>query len=64
MMMVTIYILELEEGKYYIGKTSNIDLRIEQHNELYGSEWTKKYKPINVLEIIKDCDDYDEDKYT
>jgi hypothetical protein len=26
--------------------------------------WTKKYNPINVLEIIPDCDDYDEDKYT
>ena len=62
--MVTIYILQLEKGKYYIGKTNNIDFRLENHFNSNGSEWTKKYKPIKVLEIIKNCDDYDEDKYT
>ena len=29
--MVYIYTLQLEEGKYYIGKTSNPDFRIEEH---------------------------------
>ena len=62
--MVYIYTLQLEQGKYYIGKTSNPDFRIEQHFQSGGAIWTKKYNPINVLEIIPDCDDYDEDKYT
>jgi len=62
--MVYIYTLQLEEGKYYIGKTSNPDFRIEQHFQSDGAIWTKKYKPLNVVEIIPDCDDYDEDKYT
>ena len=62
--MVYIYTLQLEEGKYYIGKTSNPDFRIEQHFQSGGAIWTKKYKPLNVVEIIPDCDDYDEDKYT
>ena len=62
--MVYIYILQLEQGKYYIGKTSNPDFRIEQHFQCGGAIWTKKYKPLNALEIIPDCDDYDEDKYT
>ena len=62
--MVYIYTLQLEQGKYYIGKTSNPDFRIEQHFQSGGSTWTKKYKPLNVLEVIPDCDDYDEDKYT
>ena len=62
--MVYIYILQLEQGKYYIGKTSNPVLRIDQHFQSGGAIWTKKYKPLNVLEIIPDCDDYDEDKYT
>ena len=62
--MVYIYTLQLEEGKYYIGKTSNPDFRIEHHFQNSGAIWTKKYKPLNVLEIIPDCDDYDEDKYT
>jgi predicted GIY-YIG superfamily endonuclease len=62
--MVFIYTLQLEEGKYYIGKTNNPQFRLDNHFNSNGSEWTKKYKPINVLEIIPNCDDYDEDKYT
>lgn len=62
--MVFIYILQLEEGKYYVGKTSNPEFRIEKHFNLNGSAWTKKYKPLSLLEIIPDCDEYDEDKYT
>jgi hypothetical protein len=62
--MIFIYTLQLDQGKYYVGKTSNPDFRIEQHFQSSGSAWTTKYKPLRVLEIIPDCDDYDEDKYT
>ena len=62
--MVFIYILELENNKYYIGKTTNPDFRLEQHFNSSGSQWTKKYKPIKILELKPNCDDYDEDKYT
>ena len=37
---------------------------MESHFQSNGSAWTKLYKPIQVLKIIPDCDDYDEDKYT
>ncbi len=59
-----IYILKLENNKYYIGKTSNPTFRLDQHFNLNGSLWTKKYKPIELIEIISNCDNYDEDKYT
>ena len=62
--MVFVYILELENKKYYIGKTINPDFRIEQHFNSFGSQWTKKYKPKKVLQIIRNCDNFDEDKYT
>ena len=62
--MVFIYVLQLEQEKYYIGKTENPNFRIEQHFSSGGAAWTKKYNPISVIEIIPDCDDYDEDKYT
>lgn len=62
--MVLIYILQLEEGKYYIGKTNNPHFRLEAHFDANGSAWTRTYKPLNVLEIITDCDDFDEDKIT
>ncbi len=61
--MVFIYVLLLETNKYYIGKTSNPDFRIEQHLDCNNSSWTKKYKPLHLLDI-KQGDDGDEDKYT
>ncbi len=54
----------MENNKYYIGKTNKPDIRIEQHCNDYGSAWTRKYKPIKVIEIIPNCDNFDEDKYT
>jgi hypothetical protein len=62
--MVFIYTLQLEQGKYYVGKTNNPEIRLESHFISNGSEWTKKYKPVKVLEVIPNCNDYDEDKYT
>jgi hypothetical protein len=62
--MVYIYVLQLENNKYYIGKTENPKIRLENHFKSNGSEWTKLYKPIKIIEIIPDCDNYDEDKYT
>jgi hypothetical protein len=62
--MVNIYILKLESNKYYIGKTNNPKFRIENHFNSNGSQWTKLYKPLELIELITNCDDYDEDKYT
>lgn len=62
--MVFIYVLLLSGGRYYVGKTENPNFRLDQHFDHKGSAWTKKYKPIKVVELIKDCDSYDEDKYT
>ena len=62
--MVLIYVIQLEKGKYYIGKTNNIQFRLESHFNSNGSEWTKIYKPLRVIEVKPNCDDYDEDKIT
>lgn len=62
--MVYIYVLQLAKGKYYVGKTNNPEFRLENHFGANGSEWTKLYKPIKLLELVPNCDDYDEDKYT
>ena len=62
--MVFIYALQLQQGKYYIGKTNNPQFRLQSHFESNGSEWTKLYKPLKILEIKSNCDDYDEDKIT
>ena len=53
--MVFIYILELENKKYYIGKTKNPDFRLEQHFNSTGSQWTKKYKPKRLQLLLNIC---------
>ena len=63
--MVLIYILKCNNNKYYIGKTfKNINKRFKKHLKGFGASWTKKHKPIKILNIYENCDDYDEDKYT
>jgi GIY-YIG catalytic domain len=62
--MVYIYVLQLEHGKYYVGKTTQPNVRLDAHSQGAGSTWTKMHKPIKLLRLIPDCDDYDEDKYT
>ncbi|CAJ1941571.1 unnamed protein product [Cylindrotheca closterium] len=51
----TIYVLECENGKYYIGSTVNMKRRMQQHfdNSRGGSVWTRKYKPIRVVKVYK-----------
>lgn len=62
--MVNIYILKLQSNKYYVGKTTNTNFRLEQHFNNQGSTWTRKYKPQKIVKIIPNCSHYDEDKYT
>ena len=62
--MVFIYILNLAQNKFYVGKTDKPKFRLDSHFKNGGCEWTKKYKPIQILGLFPDCDDFDEDKYT
>mgnify|MGYP002623480377 CR=1 FL=1 len=61
--MTTIYILELEGGYYYVGRTSNLERRLRDHSSGYGSAWTRKYKPVRVLRTIPG-DKFDEEPWT
>ena len=46
-----IYVLKLVEDRYYVGRTSNILRRIKEHFTEDGAVYTKKYKPLKVIEI-------------
>lgn len=59
-----LYILQLEGGKYYVGKTSDVKRRFEQHMRGSGSEWTKKYKPVKLLETRRITSEHDENNVT
>jgi hypothetical protein len=58
--MYYIYILELQENKYYIGKTTNPFFHIDEN----FSEWVEKYKPCTVELLIANCNDWEVDVYT
>ena len=49
-----VYVLELKDECYYIGKTRDVQRRTVEHFSLTnnGSEWTREHKPIRVLEVI------------
>lgn len=59
-----LYILQLESGKYYVGKTSDVKKRFEQHASGRGAEWTKKYKPVKLLETRRITSEHDENNVT
>ena len=63
MTKMIIYVLKLEENKYYIGKTYNLINRIINQYDSNSSEWTKKYKVIEVFETIRTDNFHDEDRY-
>ncbi len=50
-----LYVLKLEQNKYYVGITSqkNPHDRVQQHmNGFYTAQWVKKYKPIELFEML------------
>ena len=64
-LIFTIYALKLISDKYYIGKTTKpVQERFLEHIHQTGSEWTKLYEPVEIVEHFETSDVYDEDKYT
>jgi hypothetical protein len=62
--MATIYILELEGGKYYVGKSDFAEGRIQAHWNGKGSSWTRLHRPIKVYGTYPTTDAFDEDTHT
>ena len=62
--MVNIYVLRLIEGKYYVGTAGNVVCRINSHFRGEGVDWTRKYRPIDIEEVIPNQSYIDEDTIT
>lgn len=47
---IYIYVLQLENGNYYVGQTNDLDRRFRNHfSKSSGAEWTRTHKPIQIL---------------
>ncbi len=46
--MYTVYVLQNESGKLYIGQTCDLDERLEEHN-VTGKGYSSKYRPWKVI---------------
>jgi predicted GIY-YIG superfamily endonuclease len=43
-----VYTLELEGDHFYVGTTTNANIRLAQHWTGKGSRWTKLHKPVRI----------------
>lgn len=59
-----IYVLRLEGGRYYVGKSDNVMNRYQQHLSGCGSAWTRKWKPVSLEKTIDNVSSFEEDKVT
>ena len=62
--MLYIYILKLQNDKYFIGTTLNPDIKLTDNFLSDNSNWTKLHKPLEIVDIIPCCDLLDDTNYT
>ena len=46
-----VYVLKCEDDCYYIGVSSNLNARLAQHFHGNGCAWTRRHKPIKLIEV-------------
>ena len=63
-MPTNVYVLRLQHGKYYVGKTNDPASRIRSHFQGYGSAWTQIHRPIGVVEIHENVSNLTENELT
>lgn len=62
-MTTNIYIIRLEQNKYFIGEAINLEKRLKEHSEGKVAQYTNIYRPINIKKIIPDSNPKHLDKY-
>jgi len=48
-----LYVLELANGKFYVGQAKDPDRRLRKHFNGSGSEWTRLHPPVK--ELMRKC---------
>lgn len=63
-MTTNIYVLRLEGGRYYVGKSEDVMSRYSQHLKGSGSAWTRKHKPVGIEKTFENVSPFQEDSIT
>mgnify|MGYP001291495337 FL=1 len=58
-----IYILELQNNKFYLNLTNKSKFTLSDYENRNGYQWTYQNLPMKLEKIIPYCDKYDLDKY-
>ena len=46
------YVLELENGKWYVGISMCTNVRLSNHFDGKGSKWTVTHKPVRIEKVV------------
>ena len=47
--MAWTYVLRCRDGSYYVGSTTNLDARMQQHHSGTGSVYTSTRRPVELV---------------
>jgi len=61
---VSVYVLQLQNGKFYVGKSQDPMKRIHEHMAGGGSAWTSLHPVANVVSIAPATSDFSEHEQT
>lgn len=59
-----LYVLQCEDDKWYVGKSSDVARRFKQHQDGKGAAWTREYKPVRIAETRPITSIHDETNVT
>ena len=45
------YVLQLADGKFYVGMTYNLNQRYAEHIQGRGAKWTRLHRPVRILSV-------------
>ena len=61
-MTTNVYVLRCSSGKWYVGKSENVERRFEEHKQGTGSTWTSIYRPLSIEKVYSNVSPFEEDK--
>jgi len=58
----TIYCIRLRGGYFYVGRTTNLERRLTEHETTPTAAWIKLHPMLHLEQKWENCDIWDEDK--